>query len=561
MPYFKSKIVLLVIVACLIVVYFVVSQKLNLAAHFENRYDYESSSSKENSLPVAKDPQFRLLIENVDKLSAILKKLEIINVNTENNKIDGSVDSKSVEPLQTAGSYDFNRGTPTDPDVLEKRNTIKEMMQFAWDGYKKYAWGASEIRPVSKQRRNPGFFGESDIGATIIDSLDTLYLMGMIKEFDEGRAWARSLQFNDDHDLSVFETNIRFIGGLLSAYALSNDVTMLNKAREIADLIIPVFDTPTGIPYPSFNPFTKKASGPTKTNLAELGTLHLEFATLTKYTGDPKYLEKVMKTRDYIEKTDKTNGLYSNIINLNTGSWGFPPESSLGAQADSFYEYLLKSWILSGKKDTTARLMYDEAVKVLEENIITTSPGGLVYAGDLKYGILMPRMQHLACFSGGMFALGSEGSSDPEHYMKLGADITKTCHESYDRSPSKLGPEFFGFTMGEEASYKYQRARHYMLRPEVIESYFYMWRPTKEQKYRDWGWEATQALLKHCKTEGGFSGLKDVYQNNPVKDDVQQSFFLAETLKYLYLLFSEDDLVNLNEWVFNTEAHPLPIST
>jgi mannosyl-oligosaccharide alpha-1,2-mannosidase len=101
--------------------------------------------------------------------------------------------------------------------------------------------------------------------------------------------------------------------------------------------------------------------------------------------------------------------------------------------------------------------------------------------------------------------------------------------------------------------------RYYILRPETIESYFVMWRLTHDQKYRDWGWEAVQALETHCKAPGGYSGIKNVYHANVLKDDVQQSFFLAETLKYLYLLFSDDELISLDEWVFNTEAHPLPI--
>lgn len=63
----------------------------------------------------------------------------------------------------------------------------------------------------------------------------------------------------------------------------------------------------------------------------------------------------------------------------------------------------------------------------------------------------------------------------------------------------------------------------------------------------------------YCRTEGGFSGIKNVYTRQVTKDDVQQSFFLAETLKYLYLLFSPDDVMSLDKWVFNTEAHPLPI--
>lgn len=146
-----------------------------------------------------------------------------------------------------------------------------------------------------------------------------------------------------------------------------------------------------------------------------------------------------------------------------------------------------------------------------------------------------------------------------DRYMEIAEGITRTCHESYDRSVTKLGPESFRFTEAVEARAMKTNEKYYILRPEVIESYFYMWRLTKNQKYRDWGWEAVQALEKYCRVSGGFTGIKNVYAEDSQKDDVQQSFFLAETLKYLYLLYSDDSLLSFDKWVFNTEAHPLPI--
>jgi mannosyl-oligosaccharide alpha-1,2-mannosidase len=167
----------------------------------------------------------------------------------------------------------------------------------------------------------------------------------------------------------------------------------------------------------------------------------------------------------------------------------------------------------------------------------------------------------LACFAGGLIALGAQSLEEPnkQHFTEIGAGITNTCHESYIRTATRIGPESFRFTENIEAKATRQNEKYYILRPEVIESYFYMWRLTKEQKYRDWAWEAVQALEEHCRVENGFSGLKNVYDVNGPKDDVQQSFVFAETFKYLYLIFSEDDLISLDEWVFNTEAHPLPI--
>ena len=123
-------------------------------------------------------------------------------------------------------------------------------------------------------------------------------------------------------------------------------------------------------------------------------------------------------------------------------------------------------------------------------------------------------MDHLACFAGGMFGLAAEEEEDKnsERWLKLAGDITNTCHESYDRSDTKLGPEAMRFSDSIEARALKQNERYYILRPETVESYFLMWRLTKDPKYRDWGWEMVQALDRHCKAEGGYSGIRNVYQ-------------------------------------------------
>ncbi|XP_076820198.1 mannosyl-oligosaccharide 1,2-alpha-mannosidase IA-like [Clavelina lepadiformis] len=459
--------------------------------------------------------------------------------------------------------YDHTRGTPIDEDVVKKRETVKDMMKLAWKSYHQYAWGANELKPISKQRHSANIFGSAETGATIVDALDTLYIMGLMDEFNQGKEWIVNLNMNSRTDISVFEVNIRFVGGLLAAYFLSGDVIFMNQAKAIADKLLPAFNTKTGIPYAMINPVTGKvrnwgwAPGGSSI-LSEVGTLHLEFAMLSKITGDKTYLEKVIKIREFLRKADKPNGLYPNYLNPQTGAWG-QRHVSVGALGDSFYEYLLKAWLLSDKSDVEARLMYDEAIEAIEKHVMGKSPGGLTYLGEWRSGRLEPKMGHLTCFAGGMFALGANGSKDEKHFLQLGAEIAHTCHMSYDKATLKLGPESFQLSGGNEATALRPNEKYYILRPEVVETYFVMWRLTKDPKYRQWGWEAVQALQTNCQVENGFSGIKDVYAARPAHDDVQQSFFLAETLKYLYLLFSEDDLINLDEWVFNTEAHPFPI--
>uniref|UniRef100_A0AAG5DVK7 alpha-1,2-Mannosidase n=1 Tax=Anopheles atroparvus TaxID=41427 RepID=A0AAG5DVK7_ANOAO len=449
----------------------------------------------------------------------------------------------------------------------DKRDYVRQMMMHAWSNYKLYAWGKNELRPLSKRGHSNSIFGSFDLGATIVDGLDTLYLMGLHKEFDEGRDWVerKFTLDNVDADLSVFETNIRFVGGFLTCYAFTGDQLFLEKAKYVADKLLPAFQTPTGIPYALVNVrngVSKNygwASGGSSI-LSEFGTLHLEFSYLSDITGDAVYRDRVQTIRAVLKDIDKPKGLYPNYLNPKTGKWG-QQHMSLGALGDSFYEYLLKAWIQSGHEDEEAREMYDEAMQAIIQHMIRRSTNGLVYVSDMKFDRLEHKMDHLACFAGGLFGLGSTTLPNQysQQYMQIGEGLTNTCHESYIRTYTRLGPESFRFNDGVEAKALKAQEKYYILRPETFESYFIMWRLTHDQKYRDWGWDAVQALEKHCRTPTGYSGLKNVYHTEPVKDDVQQSFFLAETLKYLYLLFSDDSLLPLDEWVFNTEAHPLPV--
>ncbi|KAM3960979.1 mannosyl-oligosaccharide alpha-1,2-mannosidase IA isoform 2-T2 [Aphomia sociella] len=450
--------------------------------------------------------------------------------------------------------------------IMRKRQVVK-MMKHAWNNYKLYAWGKNELKPISKRPHLSSVFGAGDLGATIVDGLDTLYLMGLMDEFREGRDWvAEHLHINEiDSELSVFETTIRFVGGLLTCYALTGDTVFRDKAAEVADALLPAFETPTGLPYSLINPSTKASrqyhwAGPNSI-LSEVGTLHMEFTYLSDVTGRDVYRQKVERIREALNNVEKPNDLYPNFINPRTGQWG-QRHVSLGALGDSFYEYLLKTWLVSNREDEQARLMFDTAMQAALDKMLRVSPSGLSYLADLKYGrIFEEKMDHLSCFSGGMFALASTtlDNSLSDRYMDVARKLTHTCHESYVRSDTRLGPDAFRFSGAVEARGQKSNEKVYLLRPETFESYFIMWRLTKEQKYRDWGWEAVQALEKNCRVDGGYTGIVNVYHEKPQGDDVQQSFFLAETLKYLYLLFSDDSLLPLDEWVLNTEAHPFPI--
>ncbi|XP_050987177.1 mannosyl-oligosaccharide 1,2-alpha-mannosidase IA isoform X2 [Labeo rohita] len=458
-----------------------------------------------------------------------------------------------------------NKGTPSDSETLQRREKVKEMMKFAWDNYKRYAWGKNELRPLTRNGHIGNMFGGLR-GASIVDSLDTLYIMGLMEEYEEAKEWVQNnLDLNSNGEASLFEVNIRYVGGLLSAYYLTGAEIFKQKVVELGEKLLPAFNTPTGIPRGVINLGSGTSwswgwASAGSSILAEFGTLHLEFVHLTELSGNPVFTEKVMNIRKLLNKIEKPHGLYPNFLSPVSGNW-VQHHVSIGGLGDSFYEYLIKSFLMSDKTDQEAKKMYYSAMEAIETNLVQKSPAGLTYVAEWRGGILDHKMGHLACFSGGMIGIGADDgpAGQRQHYLDLAAEITHTCHESYSRSATKLGPEAFRFDAGAEATATRLSDRYYILRPEVIESYMYMWRLTHDPKYREWGWEAVEALEKHCRVDAGFSGIRDVYASTVSHDNMQQSFFLSETLKYLYLLFSDDDLLPLEDWVFNTEAHPLPV--
>uniref|UniRef100_A0A914ICH1 alpha-1,2-Mannosidase n=1 Tax=Globodera rostochiensis TaxID=31243 RepID=A0A914ICH1_GLORO len=455
-------------------------------------------------------------------------------------------------------------------DIEHRRNFTREMMKFAWSNYARYAWGENELRPITKIGHSGSVFGRAPLGATIIDALDTLLIMGLNEEFELARDWVAK-KFNmkeSQSDLSVFETNIRFVGGLLSAFALTKEKVFLDKAREVADLLLPAFDaSPFGIPMALVNLKTGRtgnygwASGGCSI-LSELGSLELEFNYLSRLTGNQTYVSKCARVREYVTELRKPDGLYPNYINPQTGKW-CQKHVSVGALGDSFYENLLKIWIFNGKRDDHLREAYQSAIKAIEEKLLLKSATNhLWYFAEMKGNRIEQKMDHLACFIAGMLALQSLQEHDEStraHFLQLAEQIGNTCHESYRKTVTGIGPESFHFSPDAEAQATRISESYYILRPEAIEGWFYLWRVTGNEKYREWCWEAAQAIERHCRVEAGYSGIRNVNTERVEHDDVQQSFFLAETLKYLFLAFSDSTEMPLDQWVFNTEAHTFPI--
>ena len=449
-----------------------------------------------------------------------------------------------------------------------RRYHVKKAMEHAWNGYVKYAFGMDEILPVSG-RGHDGWGGQA---ITLIDALDTLWLMDMKEEFERARDWVRD---HLDHSkvssqVSMFETTIRDLGGLLSAYDFSGDKVFLEKAIDLGERLFKAFDnSPSGIPFGQVSPATGAASMASWTGgqaiLSEFTSIQIEFRYLAKVSGRTEFAEKVERVFDIMNDVAPANGLYPNFYNAN----GDVPSAgndkiTFGAMSDSFYEYMLKCWIQGGKTEPMYRNMYDKAIDGMHKDLLQTStPSGLVYIADRNWGNLDLKMDHLVCFMGGLLALGAYtdplGMDSPRAIrdFQTAKALTYTCYQMYARMETGIAPEYIQFRDGADFS---DGAPHYLLRPEAVESMFILNTLTGDPVYREWGWEIFQAIEKYCRTEYAYGELSNVHVPSNHPNDKMESFFLAETLKYLYLLQDPDTEIDiLEKHVFNTEAHPLRI--
>ena len=457
--------------------------------------------------------------------------------------------------------------TLSDKEGRTRREKIKEGMKHAWDGYKTYAWGRDEVLPIS----NRGQDNWGGMGVTLVDSLDTLWIMGMKTEFEEAKEWVRTqLSFNHADTVSVFETTIRELGGLLAAYDLSGDKVFLDKARVLGDLLMPAFDTATGIPTAqvSFHSHAGVSGWAGNTAiLAELGTLQVEFRHLAHHTRTPRFEDKAMRPLQLMRHRSSSawNGLYPIKVDIQSGAFA-DSQITFGALGDSFYEYLLKVWIQGGKKEAWLREMYDTAMDGVVGHLLQASaPSGLAFLADWNGNSVVRKMDHLVCFMPGALALGAHtdprGKDSPraKRDLAVAKALMYTCYQMYARMRSGISAEYVEFPATATNDFVVTSAPFYILRPETAESLFVLGQLTGDPIYRDWAWEIYQSIDKHCRTPTAYGALRQVQDPAAGVDDRMESFFLAETMKYLYLAQDPDHSIDLDKYVINTEAHPTKI--
>ncbi|KAI0741365.1 glycoside hydrolase [Daedaleopsis nitida] len=476
-----------------------------------------------------------------------------------------------------------------------RADAVRDAFLHAYAGYTKYAGSNDELLPVSNGAVN-NFNGWR---LTLVDSLDTMLVMGLDREFQDAVPIIANMTFElpSDSYVPFFETVIRYLGGILSAYALSGEPILLSRADDLGTMLLPAFDTPHGLPMYAVNTVSGKTRyGWTGSNVlwSEMLSCQMEYKYLAHLTGRKKYFDKVEHIMQLMYDSDRIDSGFPTRWGVTTGQPS-NDQFSVGAFADSAHEYLLKQYLLTGQSESKVLDLYVRDVAAIIKNLLyVTSNRKLLYVTDALGGAPTHTFEHLSCFLPGLLALGVHtlalSPRDRQLHEWAARGLAYTCWITYADQPTGLGPDIMSMTGGTKwldaveawerrggaggvppglaevppTADLQQRDYHatapgYFLRPETVESFYIMWKTTGEEAWRERGWSVFQAIEKETKTPSGYASLQSVASSPGEKKDEMPSFFTAETLKYLYLLFKEEEVISLDRWVFNTEAHPLPV--
>ncbi|KAG9126786.1 maturation of Asn-linked oligosaccharides protein [Ceratobasidium sp. 392] len=386
----------------------------------------------------------------------------------------------------------------------------------AYADYKKYAWGHDSLAPISKSAIDD----RNGWGASIVDAMSTAKIMGLNDIFNEAVNFSTKIDFSNSKtsdNVSVFESTIRFLGGLISAYELGGkkDAGLIAKAKQLGDKLAYAWVGANDFPYNNQNFGTNKPVIE-QSGIAVAGTLVLEWAKLSDYTGNQTYRQLTEKSMFRIgNNSAPLPGLPAQGIDPSTGK-PVGDYITWGGGSDSYFEYLIKYGRLTNNKNPvwTSRWLtaVDSSIRYLAQTAVNTTVPNLLYLGD---------------YTGGKSYVGSvaPGPQDLDYYNKNGF-------------------------------YVYNNYAYYDLRPEVLESNFYAWRATGDIKYYNRAVAGLESIKKYCRPGVGVAGFNDVRSTNSGYIDHTESFFFAEVMKYIYLTFANPNVINLDKYVINTEAHP-----
>ncbi|KAL8920314.1 MAG: hypothetical protein Q9172_004546 [Xanthocarpia lactea] len=523
---------------------------------------------------------------------------------------------KSLIPLPKGTSarlpniqHAFGTETQGEREEREERlAAVKKSFVHSWQGYKSHAWKQDELVPIKG-----GFvttFG--GWGATLVDSLDTLWMMGLKDDFEDAIQAVNEMDFSTPklEEINVFETTIRYLGGFLGAYDLSGGQypILLSKAKEIGDFLYGAFDTPNRMPVTRWRweeprKGLKQEAFPNAL-VAEVGSLTLEFTRLAQLTDDGKFYDAVQRITDVLDDNQNRTalpGLWPVIMDAQHGQFadvGF----TLGGMADSTYEYLPKQYLLLGGLSQQYKKMYEATLAPIMKHIffrpMTPDNADILISSGVRVNrnaqVIVPNFegQHLGCFTGGMVGIGAKIFDRPDD-LKMARRLVDGCIWVYNHTQTGIMPEIFNMIPCQDEECKWDedrwlkfvgiksrriegipeglsdvekgrwvagedqlprgfssiKDRRYILRPEAIESVFIFYRMTGEKKYQDAAWRMFTAIENYTRTDIANSAIDDVTAATPRKDDRMESFWLAETLKYFYAIFADPEILSLDDYV------------
>ncbi|GAA5811297.1 hypothetical protein MFLAVUS_004730 [Mucor flavus] len=520
----------------------------------------------------------------------------------------------SVSALLVAASFQLSEAAATrsakDPlsacaSTNPQSDKVKEAFVFAYNAYKKYAWGHDELLPLSKSYSD----SRNGWGASIVDGLDTMLIMGLETEYQEALGFIEKIDFSFSNTTSKgFETNIRYLGGLLAANDLRPNKMLVKKAVEVAEFtLMPLFVQTTSlgsnlmVPLTYMNFKTNRPEAGKTINLAEFGTYTMEFTRLSQVTGDPKY-ERLANNlvNAAIRHPTRMPGLFPT-------SWTVDPFAPVDASTitiagggDSFYEYLIKNYILQTDKNEDHKLTWQNSVESIEEYMLspTSQNPDIKYVAMIGNHSVYYTSQELICYWPGNILLGITQITDEAKrtkYRKFADTFYDSCIEAWVKTETSIAPETWNWVPQDDSLEKklnglfenslkssnipkkshqkrsgasstktinrsfYVGNSIYDLRPETFESIFYYYRLLGDTKYQNIAEVLFDSINELIRTDAGFTRLRNVDKRPVMLENFQESFFFAETLKYLYLTFTDKNCISLNDYVFNTEAHPFTL--
>ncbi len=419
---------------------------------------------------------------------------------------------------------------------------VRAEFLHGWRGYTAAAWGHDEVRPVSG--RHHAFFAPGrTFGLSIVEALDTLYLMGLDADLARSCDWIEDhLDPTQDADIEVFEAVIRLVGGLVAGYHATGRARLLARAREIADRLLPAFTrSPTGIPYTTVNLRTGAVSGSTVA-LAQAGTSAMEFGELSRLTGDDRYLDASLRAYRAVLARRSSLDLLGTSLNAETGRWVDPVAVAPNPPVDSFYEYLWGGGALLKDRQLTDWFRMLTGPVLARQSVRV---GGRLWFRSVDHWTGRPvgpaRQSELAAFYAGLLGKGG--------YLQTGADYYRSWTAALDRHP--VLPETLDYTDLAAVD------RGNQLRPEYPNSAFDLWRLTGDAYYLQTGYRWFRAMVQNQRVADGYTVCNDVTARGMQPGDLTPAYWFAENLKYLWLMFSGTPRFDYRRGLLSTEGKVL----